>query len=262
MKQAIPAIAFAIALSWACNDHSPTGADDVVPHDSQSVASPIPPASRSSVPVVGSTEPTSAAGGCEVIDIRRRDIRVNVEGLEVHLFVPASSSLGVNPYVDVWTPEINGVKLGRGPANEWFTVTLPDYGTYRLQLAVEVDLDGVVQCDRHHFEVTATPPPPPPPPPCVGRECDPPPPPPCGKECEPPPGCDGEDSLSEDNCPPPPPPEFTCADYTGWLCHATGTQHQNQLWFQGIPPGHCKHLEFWHSPGQGPVDTLGFCGVS
>jgi hypothetical protein len=51
-----------------------------------------------------------------------------------------------------------------------------------------------------------------------------------------------------------------CSDFSGLLCHATGTNHSNQLDFpNGIPPGHCKHYVERHSPGQGPKDFPGTC---
>jgi hypothetical protein len=70
------------------------------------------------------------------------------------------------PYVNVWTPEIHGRLLGKGPANEWFGVSLPHFGSWRIRLAAEtIDHTGRKrQCDTHRFQVLAKPPPPMPPP--------------------------------------------------------------------------------------------------
>jgi len=101
---------------------------------------------------------------CDEVGLVRAGVRWQVDGRhQLLLFVPMSPEIG-EPYVNVWTPEVNATFLGRGPANEWFGVSLPGFGSWRIRLAAEtIDHTGRVrQCDRHRFVVLAKPPPPPP----------------------------------------------------------------------------------------------------
>lgn len=88
------------------------------------------------------------------------------------------------------------------------------------------------------------------------------------RSCSPPPECEGDCSPPTceelENCPPPEceedcePPEFSCEEYIGNICHGVGTNNPQTLFFDGIPPGHCAHLDPPHSGGQA-ADSLGQC---
>ncbi len=176
---------------------------------------------------------------CSTIGITARRV-LSVRPGEVTLRVLASYAGPGDPYVKLL--HSTGELIGIYPLGD-ITLSLPQ-GDYHLFIFVEVQLpDGLIQCDG---SVTFTIPslPPPPPPGCQGDDCDPP---PCQTDC-------GEE----------PPEEDPCADFSGPLCHATGTANPLQLNFpNGIPPGHCKHFLERHSPGQGPKDFPGLCeGVS
>jgi len=135
-------------------DRTPT------PSSSTAAGEPTPPAPPL-VPV-GVGEGGSLTE-CEEVGLDRRGIRWTVDdGRQLLLFVPMSPVIG-EPYVRVWTPDVNTTFLGRGPANEWFGVSLPGFGSWRIRLAAEtIDQDGILrQCDRHAFVVVARPPPPP-----------------------------------------------------------------------------------------------------
>ena len=104
---------------------------------------------------------------CAEVGLQRAGVRWLVDARhQLLLFVPMSPVIG-EAYVNVWTPDVNTTFLGKGPANEWFGVSLPRFGSWRIRLAAEtIDHTGRVrQCDTHHFEVLAKPPPPMPPPP-------------------------------------------------------------------------------------------------
>lgn len=106
--------------------------------------------------------PVDALSECEEVGLRRAGVRWQVDGRhQLLLFVPMSPLIG-EPYVNVWTPEVNDRLLGKGPANEWFGVSLPHFGSWRIRLAAEtIDHTGRVrQCDTHRFQVLAKPPPP------------------------------------------------------------------------------------------------------
>ena len=119
-------------------------------------------------PVAGGEEEVGTApGDCDAVGLKRAGVRWQVDGRhQLLLFVPMSPVIG-EAYVNVWTPGVNTTFLGRGPANEWFGVSLPHFGSWRIQLAAEtIDHTGRVrQCDTHRFQVVAKPPPPMPPPP-------------------------------------------------------------------------------------------------
>jgi hypothetical protein len=201
----------------------------------------------------GSTSPDSTGGnniqstqrrGCDVLDIQARRV-LSVRPGQVVLRVLADYSGDGRPYVRV-IDRTSGESYGDYPLGS-ITLTLPP-GDHNLLIFVEVqDSTGFYQCDGGvAFTIPVLPPPPPPPPECEGEGCSPPPP--------PPPPCD---QAFGDECPPPPDP---CATFSGYLCHATGTNSQNQLFFaNGLPPGHCKHFLERHSPGQGPKDFPGLC---
>ncbi len=112
--------------------------------------------------------PAGVGGGsnlteCEEVGLERKGVRWTVDGgRQLLLFVPMSPVIG-EPYVNVWTPDVNTTFLGRGPANEWFGVSLPGFGSWQIRLAAEsIDQTGRVrQCDRHIFVVLAVPSPPP-----------------------------------------------------------------------------------------------------
>lgn len=156
MRLKISLVLVAILLSWACNSsHSPLTPSET-PNEHFVDPAPVVP-TGSSNPTFGNS--TDEPGGCEVVSIERKGIRTRTDGLTLYIFVPASSTFGLNPYVDVWTENVNETKLGRGPANEEFSIALPEYRTYKIQLAVEVAPGGkVYQCDRHRLEITPTPP--------------------------------------------------------------------------------------------------------
>ncbi len=203
-----------------------------VNHDSNSVLSND---SRMGSPGVNPSvlgEPTE----CEVIGITARRV-LSVSPGEVTLLVNAnySGAMAESIYVRL-SNAVTGESYGDYPLGV-ITLTL-NPGDYRLFIFVEVQLDtGVIQCDGSlSFTIPSLPPPPPV---CQGDDCEP-------LECE-------EDCEEE--------PEFDeCAEFSGPLCHATGTQNPVQLNFEdGIPPGHCKHFLFRHSPGQGPKDFPGVC---
>jgi len=182
---------------------------------------------------------------CDIIGITARRV-LSVRPGEVTLRVLAAYAGPGDPYVKVL--HSTGELIGIYPLGD-ITLSLPQ-GDYHLFIFVEVHLpDGLIQCDGSvRFTIPGLPPPPPPS--CQGDDCDPeppcddcePPPPPCLTDCE------------------PPDPNDLCADFSGFLCHATGTRNPVQLNFPtGIPPGHCKHFLERHSPGQGPKDFPGRC---
>ena len=255
------------ALAWSCSqsDVTPLSAPSSIAEAFNTTA---PPPSSPSAGVQGD-ERTQ----CDIIGISARRV-LSVSPGKVTLRVLASYSGPGEPYVRIIDVE-SGENLGDFVLGD-ITLSLSP-GPHRLFIFVEVSEGGrTIQCDGSvEFEIPTTPPPPT----CQGEECEPP---ACelnfrarkarcdnaggiyafdAEACEDsclfPPPC-GYD-FTDQECPPPPPPEFSCATYSGDLCHATGTNHQSQLSFAGIPPGHCKHLEFLHSPGQGPTDTLGLC---
>lgn len=161
MRLKISLVLVAILLSWACNSsHSPLAPSET-PNEHFVDPAPVVP-TGSSNPTFGNS--ADEPGGCEVVSIERKGIRTRIDGLTLYIFVPASSTFGLNPYVDVWTENVNETKLGRGQANEEFSVELPEYKTYKIQLAVEVKTgeNRIFQCDRHRFQVTPTASPPPP----------------------------------------------------------------------------------------------------
>ena len=144
-------------MMWRCGD-VPTGADMVVAGDVE--GSDESGGQGSGAGGVGAI--AEGAGACELVGLERRGIRWLVDGgRQLLLLVPMEPVIG-EAYVNVWTPDVNMTLLGRGPANEWFGVSLPGYGSWRIRLAAEtIDHRGEVrQCDRHVFTVTALPPPP------------------------------------------------------------------------------------------------------
>lgn len=172
------------ALLGACsNDWAsrPSEVDDG-PVVTTTVSSPSGPSGTAGLVPTGGSDDAPPVGDCAVVGLDRKAVRYRVEDLTLHIYAPSETA----HYVDVWTPEVNGTKLGRILVNQWDSVTLPSYGTYRIKLAAERVENGTIQqCDRHWFEVEASPPPPgcagdctPPPPPCQA-DCGPPPPPPC-----------------------------------------------------------------------------------
>lgn len=150
-------------LMWRCGD-VPTGADMVVQGAvGEGVAGGgLEDAGVADTSANGVGGVAEGAGACEQVGLERRGIRWLVDGgKQLLLLVPMSPAIG-EAYVNVWTPDVNTTLLGRGPANEWFGVSLPGYGSWRIRLAAEtIDHTGVVrQCDRHVFTVVALPPPP------------------------------------------------------------------------------------------------------
>lgn len=105
--------------------------------------------------------------GCDVINVKRAEIKWKLEGRRLSLYVPASSSLGA-PYVKFWPNGRHVAPEFRGPTNQWFSVVL-DYGKYpNARVDVEVRNQVLYQCDRHFlppFEIIRpeTPEPPVPP---------------------------------------------------------------------------------------------------
>lgn len=158
--------AFTVSMLLSCG-RLPTVLDaDRTPTPSSSTAAGEPTPSAPPLVPVGVGEGGSLTE-CEEVGLERRGIRWTLgDGRQLLLFVPMSPVIG-GPYVNVWTPDVNTTFLGRGPANEWFSVSLPGFGSWQIRLAAEtIDPYGNVrQCDRHAFVVVARPPPPPPPPP-------------------------------------------------------------------------------------------------
>jgi hypothetical protein len=116
----------------------------------------------------------ASSSDIEIIGLNRAGIRVKAECSGVTFFVPATGA----DYVNVWIPEIFGLKYGPNPVNEEFTIKF-EPGTYKYQLAVEKKTGDpakpIAQDDRHRGEFTVEcDGPPPPPPTCQGEECNPP----------------------------------------------------------------------------------------
>ena len=138
---------------------------------SPSKPSPNPAQATPGLPNVSATSPapeTDPLSDCDIVGLKRSGIRHEIEGKVLRLFVPMEPTLG-EPYVNVWTPEVNTRLLRRCPANAWCDVRLPSYGEWTIRLAAETRTDAgrVYQCDRHAFTVVAKRPPPPTPPPPV-----------------------------------------------------------------------------------------------
>lgn len=160
-------------LLWRCGNvptGATTGTDMVVAGDVEGSGESAGP--ESDERGVGGVE--ESAGACEQVGLERRGIRWLVDGgRQLLLLVPMSPEIG-EAYVNVWTPDVNMTLLGRGPANEWFGVSLPGYGSWRIRLAAETidHLGEVRQCDRHAFTVVAVPPPPAPEPEKAEEFCE------------------------------------------------------------------------------------------
>lgn len=139
-------IAMLLAV-FGCQNQSP-----VAPDIQQPILSPAP-ATGTPVP-----EPETVELACDIGDFGRwrAGVKTRVDGLTVSFYVPNDYA----DYVDVWEWAPDGfgdTKYGRGPVNEWFDITFPEAGTYKLRLAVEKKLGApgrVCQDDRHYFEVT------------------------------------------------------------------------------------------------------------
>ncbi len=146
-----------LLMMGGCSDGDVATAPDLVVEADVAVGSSAPAGvAAAGVPGVPSVSE------CEEVGLKRSGVRWQVDGAhQLLLFVPMSPLVG-SPYVNVWTPDVNKTLLGRGPANEWFSVTLPGFGLWRIRLAAEtIDQAGRVrQCDRHRFVAVAKPPPP------------------------------------------------------------------------------------------------------
>ena len=75
----------------------------------------------------------SFVGDCTVLQLDRKNIKIETECLTLRVFVPAENA----DYVNLWTPEINHTLLKHCPVNEWCEYTFTKLGTYRIRFAVE-----------------------------------------------------------------------------------------------------------------------------
>ena len=177
MKNLFATTTVLMLLSCGAQPTGSTPGPALPPHSSTAAGDSTTPTSPAPLPApVGPSGESSTLTECEEVGLERKGVRWTVDGAkQLLLFVPIHPAIG-EPYVLVWTPDVNTTLLGRGPANEWFSVSLPQYGSWRIRLAAEtIDHNGRVrQCDRHSFVVVAipaTPPTPEPEPePCDSQE--------------------------------------------------------------------------------------------
>lgn len=179
-----------VLMLWSCrNDDqsNPFGPSGLPP--TTRATEPEPAAVTPINPGIEIPDGVASASDIELVGLNRAGIRVKASCSGVVFFVPATGA----DYVNVWIPEIFGLKYGPNPVNEEFTLFF-EPGTYRFQLAVEKKTGDpnhpIAQDDRHRGEFTVVcdrtpvPPPPPPPPVCEfnpqipadSEECVPPPP--------------------------------------------------------------------------------------
>lgn len=166
MKQFLAIITLCTIV--ACEDGGPTSSTSFGPGGLPSVSeAPSTPATPSVTPVnPGADVPDGEASlsDIEIVGLNRAGIRVTARCSGVTFYVPATGA----DYVNVWVPEMFGVKYGPNPVNEEFTIYF-EPGTYQYQLAVEARTGDpnhpIAQDDRHRssFTVTCSTPPPPPP---------------------------------------------------------------------------------------------------
>lgn len=155
MKKQLVCIAL-VALG-ACNDGGPTASSSFgnsgLPAVSQ--ADPTPPTVVPVNPGVEIPDGEASESDIEIIGLNRAGIRVTARCSGVTFYVPATGA----DYVNVWVPEIFGLKYGPNPVNEEFTLAF-EPGTYRYQLAVEKKTGDpakpIAQDDRHRGEFTVT----------------------------------------------------------------------------------------------------------
>jgi hypothetical protein len=96
--------------------------------------------------------PGNPIGDCNLIQVDRKNLKVEVDCLTIRVFVPAVWA----DYVNLWIPEVNHKLIKQCPVNEWCEYTFAEAGTYTIRFAVEKKKDGggVFQCDRDKRTIT------------------------------------------------------------------------------------------------------------